>query len=1006
MKQQAASKVIRLGNITHYVQSRKAITCYVSSLRVWLLIISIFCFVKCRPESSEDVADSSPGAEISADGVSADLPDTARLVGDGSDSPDVEFVPVPCPVGPNPHGNGCLLPCEDGWHEGANGLCVVDCPSFLETDEAGDCTVPKCDNGWRIKDWDHTWEGETYSASTCVRACPEGMEEHLEGGSLRCTLPCADGASRKEDGYCHLDCPAGMSLAEAGPDCNLNDVGEDKTCPPGQWDQAFEGPNPLFVSAGADRAGADGSADHPFPSISEAVAAASGSVTIFVAPGQYNEQVVVEDFSQFNLVGACASQTTIVAEGMDVINGWYAGAISVFDVDKVHIQGFSVQSDQGAVLVVHDGVGESATVADMRLLELEGGGILVAGAFEQVAVRDNLVSDAKDWGIYVAGDVDFSAVQEVHAEIVANEIYGLQACQGWDWCVESGIVMGIIIGVVSSALVEGNFVHDYDHASGMWIWDVPSHVVRGNLFSELVGHSAITATCWVACDGIVEDNRVHDCQAGNWGGYGAYSFSGVTLCPNGHKSTFIVQRNHLGNLQGMGLQVLDDGSPGSEVVGVVLHNEFEQLPWAMELSAPGTYQVVGNTVSESMVAVTTNPTALSVELIQNVFRDGVTTDYGLPPSSLKNYLQATDAQLKPTTDYELGNVVFQSNIVRAFPPLPAAWSAVLLLSGGATGFIADNVFEENTSSSVVYNTACADLEVTGNRFVGIDPSPSGPAPDVARSAVLVSLGEEGFPISTVVADNSFEDFAFGSAIHAYYWESQGTLTAERNTLYNCDSLRLESMNYGGPADVKLTDNDYLWAVLLSDSVDNLTISGSRFLASYALLDGQDADGNTTIEENLFDSCPLYLARHQGTVTVRNNELRNGDAEALEILDMTGTVLVRRNLVNHVQTYEIPLAGPVGDGIHVSGTADEPVAGVEIRENRIENAERIGVLFSGAAGIVEGNMYNDNGGECGTDCDFVIQLEPIEGAVQGVDVEFATRPAEPYGVVTTELHGGL
>jgi pectin methylesterase-like acyl-CoA thioesterase len=107
-----------------------------------------------------------------------------------------------------------------------------------------------------------------------------------------------------------------MIARDGGDGCGLVAVGERKVCPQGKFDEASPGPNPLYVDGADGTPDPDGSQAKPFHTITDAVEAGGQIMTIYVAAGDYHEQVALEGQSEVHLIGLCAEKTRIVGEGL------------------------------------------------------------------------------------------------------------------------------------------------------------------------------------------------------------------------------------------------------------------------------------------------------------------------------------------------------------------------------------------------------------------------------------------------------------------------------------------------------------------------------------------------------------------------------------------------------------------------------------------------------------------------------------------------------------------
>lgn len=956
-------------------------------------------------------ADAWPGdaaaADLAADGAVADAaaPDApgARDAPEDAAGPDAAPDGGPdvlCPAGPNPAGNGCLLPCRDGWHEGADGGCHIDCPPGLAEDDAGVCARPLCPAGWHERSWSGTWNEVAYESDICVRDCPAPMVPVEEGGGPGCDLPCPEGAARR-DGACERGCPAGMSPGAAAPECALDRVGAPTDCPAETWDPTFEGPSPLYVDVATTvAAGAqDGSREKPFATIGAAVAAAGDRATIHVARGEYRERVVVRDRSEVNLVGVCAAGVRVVGEGVGVVGGYWGGAVSFVDVDTARIRGVTVRSDLGGVLVVHDADGASATVERCVVEGAAGVGLAVHGELATIDVLDNTVSHATGEGIVVSGPYDGPATWTCQATLRGNRVQDLRPCVDAEWCGgEEPQIGGISVYGLSDPVVEGNELSDFAYASALYVQDAARAAIRGNLLHDLTGWTLIDVSGTSGGQVTVEDNVVLRGVAGEFAGYAPSGVYGVALWAGDGPLVAIVQRNVIAHIQGIGVVWAD----GRDAHLAVVDNQIDDVPWGIEaLGGAGATAVTvrGNRLRRSHVFLAARVEAGALVVEENVFEAGERSGLELPVGWLRSALLDYDAQLDLWAERDGGSIALHRNRLAGLIDPRSRWGygVQLLMAGDAV--VEDNVFERNRVHTLLGASGVARLAVRGNRFVGLDSGDGGTSVD--RDGLSLSLGDAGAPTDTVVEGNSFEHFAGGSALRFLYLAGGGTHRVLGNRFVRAGVVGFESVDGGSPVALEYTGNEHFWTDLLLDRVADAAIVDGRFLLCANLVHDQPEGAALLLRGVVNVGTTWLLARCRGETTIEANEFGESDGSSLMLVSTGGSTTVRRNLFHATRSVVVPGVGALGDGVHVSGTAEEPSRGVLLRHNRVAGSERLGILVSGADAVVEGNQYDGSGATCGGPCDLVIQREPTPGAVTGADTGFAHRPAEAFGAYTLE-----
>lgn len=242
--------------------------------------------------------------------------------------------------------------CTGSWRPAENGVTCeppalrADCPpgSFALPD--GTCSeVWACPEGWsRIVDApaDRPRLDIGCQPPPLREACPAGSFP-LPDGTCTPVWACPEGWTRPvdappqdEDGNptrarldlgCEPDyniCTATkIPLAGGGcDDLGLADCGEDP------WGGHDWPAGTRYVAADAPAEGADGTREHPYPTISEALAAAGDGGTVAVAAGDYAEPLTLP--SNVRLGGRCADQVHLI------------GGLTIPEAGEVHVHDLSI----------------------------------------------------------------------------------------------------------------------------------------------------------------------------------------------------------------------------------------------------------------------------------------------------------------------------------------------------------------------------------------------------------------------------------------------------------------------------------------------------------------------------------------------------------------------------------------------------------------------------------------------------------------------------------------
>jgi hypothetical protein len=919
-------------------------------------------------------------AEMGRASITITLAVTAAL-GCGSEGGGQGFS---CPDGENPDGNGCLLPCEDGWHPAPDGACVVDCPSPASEGTDGMCDVSECPEGWALTEREFLDGPRAF----CELECPEGMEpSYMDGAFDGCVHPCPDGWTSGTDGLCHLDCPEGMTPV-AGPQlCEAAVAGEDAECPPGQWDDSFDGPNPVYVDQAVGSPAGDGTPLAPFATISQAVAAAGavGPLTIHLAAGAYQEHVWLQDRPEVNLIGACAELVHIAPEALPSPGGYPGGAVQLTDVDNLVIRGVTIDSPGYGIRIEHAasaGQPERLQVEQVVVAQAEGRGIAVWAAYEEARVRRCTVRQALG-GI---GFVDITAPTTPFGDVVIEEnlIEDLRPLGSNPY----DFIYGAAVNGAHSATFARNTVRGFTEAAGIVAQAVSTAVVRENLITSLEGlagvYLRIIADTPVPVDAAVEGNVFSDCAAGpNGVDTAGEKFSAVAFIQDGGELR--CDRNLFSGIQGPGLWV-----QAAAPVGVAIDG-CEFIDGAIGVLAyGGSLAIGGSRFHDLRAAVLARDEGFDDSEMGPVTVGGCTfarrADGGhdLPGGGTLDELldMGYDVELSMIgAPLDLRANAFFGNLGSAedtgqHHSVSVGRCGSLTLSG--------NAFSSNDGVDVfVLDT---ESEISGNRFsdgetalyLASDGTLEAMAASVegnffgAINALLsASLADDNLSLS--VQDNSLVVAAVFCGYDLSSWELSSLIMRSNSALESF-------ISWSSIRDAAFTDN------LLRDS--SLVIARS------------DEGSLTSIADNAMVRSGLHVSEASGAVEVAGNGvffgLRRGTG--IGVFGSPGPVTIRRNIVAAVETAELEGIGEVGDGIHVVGDPDGEASSVLITSNLLRGNDRLGIILHGSTGAVEGNMYVENG--CGIQCDLVVQ-SPSGDGVAGWDTGFAAHPDTPFGVIPAQ-----
>lgn len=933
--------------------------------------------------------------------------------GSNSDQQDVDpdGAGSVCEHGPNPDGNGCLLICEDGWHEGSDGRCHVDCPPFLSEDASGVCRVAACPEGWTPVSWDGAVNGEPFHASHCIPDCPAGMEPVGEGLERRCILPCGEGWSEGPAGRCHLDCPAGMVASGDAVGCALAEVGERKTCPAGRWDDSFEGPNPIYVDPQAAGPDADGSPEKPFATITEAVKAAEATgeaATLHVAEGLYEEHVILgggepgADVSEIHIIGACAEKVIIDTTALAPTLYEKDAAVLFIDVSTLTIAGVTVRSATRGIRVDQSGTGDQLAIRDVRVEDTGYAGVSVTSRYADLVIADNTIDGVASYGVIIS-DLPLDPYPN-SATISGNAVTAVLPCDGGPVCGQTGWTNGIFVVDVSSVTVHGNEVAHFQHAEGIIVLADVSATVTGNLVHDLEGWTAIQAGTGEGGTIEVADNRISEVRAGPVGPFAAECADGIIITPVTESSSVTVEGNRLDEVQGRAILA---GAPPDAAVKV-LNNEIISAPIAFVVG--GRLEIRDNRVFDSRGLLMTPEETWLMLMEGNEFRDAVDGDFGLPDGPIKRAIQNADFRIgllgsdkaHTPAGTEEGFFLRGNRFEACTGDTP-----YMILAGSAYHHVEmleveGNVFEEN-SGAVLTATRIGTVRIKGNISIGTSPQQSTVPYDKYHPVVgfnLKSLTEQDLREVTIQG-NLVMHYGDGQGlVLGHELDADRDLRIEDNVFVVASVGIIDPVGHGG-RELIVAQNDFLASHLTVGLYDLIHVTANRLLGGFLVQSRQDEAGQAMFVDNVLELSEIVVADALGEVTLARNEVLRGSGFGLLVTASPGDIRLDRNLVYDTLEYLWQGAATTGDGILVTGTPELGVSNVTITGNRLEGNQRVGLLVHGSKALVEGNMFNENGGDCGGICDLVTQGPMSPDDLSGADIEFATIPKQPYGIVTSE-----
>jgi hypothetical protein len=166
-------------------------------------------------------------------------------------------------------------------------------------------------------------------------------------------------------------------------------------CAPGKWGDIPVDAATVYVDASYPGADRDGSAARPWSTIGAAVVAAAPGALVAVAAGSYGEDVLVQAGKPVRLRGACTDQVQLVGTGNEV-------AALMVGADGAAIEGLTVRGAAAGIFVAG---ALDVAIDRVAVVDTAGRGVIVQSnlAASSLMLRDSLVENATDIGVYVSG---------------------------------------------------------------------------------------------------------------------------------------------------------------------------------------------------------------------------------------------------------------------------------------------------------------------------------------------------------------------------------------------------------------------------------------------------------------------------------------------------------------------------------------------------------------------------------------------------------------------------
>lgn len=939
--------------------------------------------------------------------------------GGGSADAGLDASTFECPHGLNPHGNGCFIPCEDGWHEGADGFCHKDCLPGFEEDPNGFCDLAVCSDEESVIFWqeEDEFSGVVSEGSLCVPTCPAEMLTANSGNSLYCRLPCPDGWNWDETSRrCNLSCPEGMiGVTIEGLDkCELIEVGENKACPQETYDLSFIGDNPLYVDSSSVTSSPNGTIERPFRTIMEAVDVSGDVVTIYVGPGLYDEQIVLAEKTEVNLIGSCAGEVVVSGQNNLLSGGVPSATVDATDVDRLFIDGLTIMSNLSGVRVSHFSNGEAVVVTNSSIGPTGLDGISVSGLYNTVDITDNTIAQTSLRGVLVDMDPEASSsvplggAVTISGNIVSDIAECIAPVLAPDACPseEDMFASGISVWCAQDVSISNNQVSNIAYNDiGVGAAFVTNTSIERNLATSLQGSATAVAVRLsdAAGDEVqsvhVKSNVVEDCRAGFTGGVDAENESivmGISLKWTDGDVEAILDSNIVRRIQGIGIFAYTSSWLGGLTVD---SNLLEDVPFALVID--GRLTLKNNRLLGCGDTVVSFDSSTYLNIYNNHFAHSRSSDsFDLPPSNWNTALN-TDGSAITLRSTPSAEVVFSGNQVEEC----YRENGALSISGVDDASVTRNFFYKNRGDQYpggtfidAYISNIQYPKMESNVFIG------GVDDEDLASTYMEAMRFEGetddhFTIASIDGNFIYGYGELFSIVGALKKPRIGVFDISYNTFWNAGWIMFDDgpMSHGAST-IRIRHNvGYALGVFIRNT-DLLEMRGN-FFVPWSLFVGNSENTDMTVIDNVLELNGLQLYKnsfHTGEIT--NNEIYRPWGAGVMAID-TRNLSISGNTISDTLTGSIEETGEVSDSLHIVGSSH--ISEVEIKENRISSSERLGVLISQSSAYIEGNMYIEAGDDCGGTCDIAVQYEPEENSVHGWDVRYAVYPEAPYGVVTGE-----
>lgn len=199
--------------------------------------------------------------------------------------------------------------------------------------------------------------------------CPSGWHEVVDDDGVRfCDAYDAAGPQTCADDAAHF--PGEMACRRLGPACD----------PASPYAADLPTDRPVLYALATAAAGGDGTLDHPFASLTDAIAAAPDGALIALGQGRYDDAPIVE--LAIDIVGACVASTVIAPTRTTDRALVVRGASG-----RVTISNLTFSGASGGVEVVS---GAHAIIHDVAFVDADGAALWVE-ADGHAMVRDALV---------------------------------------------------------------------------------------------------------------------------------------------------------------------------------------------------------------------------------------------------------------------------------------------------------------------------------------------------------------------------------------------------------------------------------------------------------------------------------------------------------------------------------------------------------------------------------------------------------------------------------------